>query len=490
MKKSLTPVFFLAVLLVFICLDIYASNVKNVSTIDAYLLNNVDDIFHYCYAKTATIDPLAVLNPYAKLLPTLIQALILKFCFLNIIFLRFLNSVISTGTLILLYAYCRDLGFNKNESLFISFITFISPLYFLSSLSSIAEPLFCFLLTLSVILWHRRKMFWFSLVVGLCAATHQVGILYVLGVSAYFAVRKRYLLAGVSLIPVSAWVAMNSLILKHSLWFTFFYSQLIAPHHRMPENSLLAFNQVNPSLIIVFVPFLMLFLAGYFDSWKTDKYPLVNLFILPALLLVLGYNCFSIISERSLWRELRYLVPIAPFLSIVIFNGMRWLGRRIRDVRYERYFFTLLSGILVLCSLCGIFYLQKDVKVISDRVSLSQEYEIREAARWLNSYMEEHQYRNLYLLNGGDTINKYVRRIWMHLDVKNRFYCLTKDFNNNDKIELFDLTTFKFSPPGSYSGVFLHLSGDFKEAFLSDNLKLKMIKEFPGISLYFFTVSN
>lgn len=490
MKKIPALIFFLLVYFFLACFDIYVSNVNNAFTLDAYLLNYVDDIFHYCYAKASIVDPLAILNPYAKLFPTLIQWSVLKIFSPSILYLRFLNSFISLLTISLLYSYCKKLGFNRSNSFLVLFITLTFPLYFLSSASTLVEPLFCFLILLSIYLFSERKFILFSLVISLLPITHQIGIIYALGTSLFFLIRRKYYLVLIISIPISAWVVMNSLILKHALGYTFFYQKWISPYHRPPENSLLSIHLLNPVFIIATIPLLILFLIGYFHSLKIKKYLVMNLFALPVLVLIIGYNLFLCITEKSVWRELRYFIPIIPLLAVFIVNGIGFVSKGIKNLNFKYYITVFCAAVLFFCSFTRYLYLQKDVKVIADRVTPYQEDKIIEISEWLNVYMDKNKSGELYLLNGGDVTNKYVRRIWMRLNINNKFYCFTKDFNNNDKIELFDLITYKFSLPEKRSGIFLHTNRDLKDAFLPDDIKLEIIKEAPEISLFFFIAKN
>jgi ribosomal protein S17E len=136
------------------------------------------------------------------------------------------------------------------------------------------------------------------------------------------------------------------------------------------------------------------------------------------------------------------------------------------------------------------FYLENNKRVSAERVSPVQEEKLKSVSTWLNNFMNENKIKNLYLLNGGDITDKYVRRIWMYLDKKYNFYCFTKDFNNNDKIELFDTITYKFKEPKEISGVFLHTKSSLDNAFLPAGFRAQMIKEEPEVYLYFFIPDN
>lgn len=475
-------------LLVFV--NIYVSDITSAVKLDSYLIYNVDDIFHFCYAKSALINPFAILNPYAKPLPTAIQALALKVFSPSFAVLRALNSFSAVLILFMLYLLCRHL---KLKNIFIAIpviLTLTSPFYFLGAISAIVEPVFCLLLIISVLLFYKGKYLFGSLAVSLLPVTHQLGVIYAAIAVLYFLIRRKYGYCLLILLPSLLWIAANSLILGHSFYYTFLYPLDISPYSRPPENSLLPVNRINPFFFMFFLPAVLFFLHGTADSLHRKEYRIINLSALPVLLFITVYNIYLIATEKRIWWEFRYFIPVIPFVSLNIANGIKSAAGKISYKQCGMYFTMSASAALIAFSALQFFYLQHEEKVVSERLSPAQEKKTTSSCDWLNGYMREKGIRNVYLLNGGDITDKYVRRLWMYLDSDSRLYCLTKDFNNNDKIELFDTITYKFSSPEKISGIFVSIKRDLIDAFLPPGTKLRLIKEFPGVSLYFFATEN
>ncbi|MDD5109025.1 MAG: hypothetical protein PHC29_05915 [Candidatus Omnitrophica bacterium] len=369
-------------------------------------------------------------------------------------------------------------------------LTLISPFYFLSCLSAIVEPFFGLFLILSVFLLYKKKYLLSSVIISLLPVTHQLGVIYAAPAVVYFFTRRKYNYCLLILLPSLLWVILNQIILKHGLAYTFFYPGKISPYSRPPENSMLPIGQINPLFFVSFLPMAVFFIFGLINSWIKKENLLINLFILPILTIVIGYNIYLINTQRSFWWEFRYLVPIIPFFSFIVVNGIDYISQKLPKSKNSSYFTFFFILILISSQAMQFFYLENNKRVLAERISPVQEEKLKSVSNWLNNFMNENKIKNLYLLNGGDITDKYVRRIWMYLEKKYNFYCFTKDFNNNDKIELFDTITYKFKEPKEISGVFLHTKRSLNNAFLPAGFRSRMIKEEPEVFLYFFIPDN
>ena len=348
------------------------------------------------------------------------------------------------------------------------------------------EPFFGLFIVLSVFLLYKKKYFLSSAIISLFPVTHQLGVIYAALAAAYFFTRRKYNYCLLIILPSLLWVILNQIILKHGLAYTFFYPGEISPYSRPPENSMLPITQVNPLFFVSFLPMAVFFILGLINSWIKKEYLLINLFIFPILTIVIGYNIYLINTQGSFWWEFRYLVPIIPFFSFIAVNGIDSVVQKLPKSKNSAYFTVFFILILISSQAMQFFYLENNKRVSAERFSPVQEEKLKSVSTWLNNFMNENKIKNLYLLNGGDITDKYVRRIWMYLDKKYNFYCFTKDFNNNDKIELFDTITYKFKEPKGISGVFLHTQSSLDNAFLPTGFRARMIKEEPEVYLYFF----
>ncbi|MDZ7743983.1 MAG: hypothetical protein U5Q03_20175 [Bacteroidota bacterium] len=217
--------------------------------------DNGDSILHYLFARYAFEHPGNFFDHWAKPFYVLLAA---PFAQLGFDGIKAFNALNTLMCIYFTYRIALILGF-KNP-LVLPLLMLFSPLYFILSFSGLTEPLFAFMLALSVFL--LLKEFWFSgyLLASFLPFVRSEGLV-ILGVFGLYALMKRH------------WKYLPALLLGHVLYSvagSFFHGDLLWVFSKIPyasmdsvygSGSLLHFFE--KLLYVLGVPVYFLFWLGY-----------------------------------------------------------------------------------------------------------------------------------------------------------------------------------------------------------------------------------
>lgn len=106
-------------------------------------------------------------------------------------------------------------------------------------------------------------------------------------------------------------------------------------------NHLMYAFSINSSILVMYAVVLVLFIVVSFRHEKTLERFVVILATIPSIIF------FAVTVKLTTWQELRYIMPVIPYVAIVLFIVLDTMI----DVKYKNYIFVGLSVFLVLFGL-------------------------------------------------------------------------------------------------------------------------------------------
>lgn len=471
-----------AILFIFLLFSWFVSNPIRAAKVDRFILYGIDDIFRFCLVQLAPQNFSIFLNPYLKPLYTIIATIFFRLIPLGMMSLRIMNSFFSVGTLFILYKLLKKLEFDDFFSIFAVLITASIPLYFLLSISTLSEIIFCFFLILAIYLTYSEKYLLSVITVSLLPIIRQEGLLYLLIWVGLLFVRRKFRYIPLLFIPALTWAFLNYLILDFPLSFTFGYVTSIVepPHDLFPPGPIKFMLNLGYFSLILFLIGLM---RRLFDK---KYYLLLACFLIPFSFQVLSsIIIYSYIDNKFPGYPPRLMVPSAPLIAIFIVNGITLITRKFTEKKYIfKCFLTMVILTLLLSSIYQIRQLQCLPDSMNAIFSPNQERVLKEAITWFNSYAKKKNIKNLYV-PAVETIHKSLRRLWMGLEKDINYYPLVE--MEDSFYVVFNLTTFQLDPKIKIEKGLLKT---FNNAEFSQKPECKPIKEFPEIPLYIFTIKE
>lgn len=490
-KKIKLPVFkfslsiiMISIPLFLLCIWFISDPIRSAS-LDRYILYHVDDIFRYNYIKMALFNPLVLLNPYLKIGYALINTLFLYILPIGISSLRILNSIFSVGTLFLIYKITKKIGLSDIGSAFALLLTLTFPVYFLISISTLAEMVACFLLVLAIYLLYCQKYSLSSLVIAFLPIFRQEGVIFLLAWLLLLPGKLKIKYGLFMILPFLIWSVLNKVLLGHSFLYTFFCNF----PDKAPPNCIATFPQFFHLMGILFMHpiFLVCFMGLVFNS-RNNKYHQLFICFIFYTVLVLIASVLLFIDTGAFSREIRFLVFLIPIMAIYGALAVEYLlgGKKAMG----RYF--LLFGLLILplISVYQIRKLQKDATVITDSVTAKEEFLIKRTTYWLNDYMKKGNIENIYI-PGELSIDKFMRRLWMYLPGNIKYYVIIGNMESYKPVgyQPLDMATYTIVPlQKDTKGIFITKNQQDKTRNGINDAQYILLKTEPALSLYFYLI--
>ncbi len=478
-------IFLIIITVIFLSLSWFVSDPVRAAKIDRYFLYSVDDIFRYCHVKASVFDGLVFFSPYVKLGYAVVARIFFDILPLGMTSLRIMNVLFSIGILVLIYRLSQKLYAFSSSSYMVVLLTVTFPVYFLLSISTLSEVMFCFFLISSIYLFYIRRYNSSILLVSLLPLFRQEGIIF-LFIWAYFlknlSQRRKILL----------------LFIPFSLWMVFILLQNIFNHALLwlmpgvpPYNSVAVFKQ---SLILmsifIYSPLVISTLIGFMINLRNKELDTLKVCFVSYVLFLMIFQVVHFLKFGLLCRELRIVMPLVPIMAILA-GGV--FDRVAKHIFMKKTGFLLMIASIIIIMFIQIIQLQRDYFVAIDLVTPQEEQEIKEISVWLNNYLSERHISQVYV-PGVLTSHRVIRRLWMYLPGYIKLCAIPGDSLEeatmiNDFV--LDITALRYIYINKdKNGEKLLISTRLYDSGLLEELQYKLIKELPNISLYFYIVNR
>lgn len=429
-KSVLSLIIF--VLGIFIFTGWYVSSPARAAAFDRYILYNIDDVFRYCFAKTAVYDPLVFLNGYAKPLSMLFARLIFFISPISIFSLRILNSVMSAAVIYVLFKLAKKLDFNLRASFLAIVIAVTSPLYFIASVSTLSEIMFSLFLISAIYFLHDKKYFLSVLLISAVPLIRQEGIFYLV-IWVFLLRRLRAEIKYIPLLffPTVIWCAISRIALGHKFVYPLIYSIINTRRGKIYQAPLDLTVPANIYISLIFIiiicsPLILGFLDYFFRRNNKKTGFIISACILTQAVIILFNHLSVFLTTGYFCAEFRFIVPIIPLLSISAADFLQ-------DIK-KFYFYSKYIPVIIFISLLFIFSWQmgrlRDIsKTYIPLLEKAQDSEIKKSAASLDSYLRKNGLSNIYV-PAWRTTDQSVRRLWMYLpgDIKYYYFINEKMF--------------------------------------------------------------
>jgi hypothetical protein len=469
---------FSLILIIFLIFDWLVATSLRAAKIDHYILFSLAETSRLFYAKTALHNPFVFLNPNAKPIYSIISAMFIFIFPLGLFSLKVLNSLLSIGTLVILYKLIRKMGYGDFVATIAIILTLTFPLFFLLSISALTEILFCFFLTLAFYCFYLKRYFSSVLLISLLPLIRQEGALYIFIMLFLLLKEKKIYYAFILPIPLLVWILLNFFLLEHSFIYPLFVCvDLPGPTAKSDIMSLAELKNFLPAIFCH--PLFFLFPIGFILAISKKHYlPIIISLICQSLFFIIAAIIQFLITKQVSYA-FRYIVPLIPFMALItagIFNNLV-LGKKSKIIVVV-FMSIVLIGILI----NRITALQKHPRVVAESITEKQERAIEEAVVWLKAFIKETGIQ--YIFYSGDmTDNKMIRRLKTYLVDSIAMYPV-KEFR-----EVYDPVTFKIIERefrnSTLTGLVLLLDPEREKDFILSK-KIESLKNFPDIPVYLY----
>jgi hypothetical protein len=279
-----------------------------------------DSVYHYLFAKYAPNNPELYFDHWAKPLYVFIAS---PFAQIGFIGVKILNLLVVNGTLWLTYLVAKKL--NVKHAWLTALILIFSPLYFILTFSGLTEPLFAFLLVLSLYFFFNKKLFWACLIISFLPYLRSEGLFFIGIFGAYFIYLKN-------------WRSLLTLTVG-SIVYGFagypFYNDLLWVFNKVPYAKMSStygsgdpFHFVLQLQYVIGIPIYILFwlgiLAWFVDLIKKKITMNITYFIYGSVFaFILAHSIFwyyGIFNSMGLKRVLICVVPLIGIIALKGFN--------------------------------------------------------------------------------------------------------------------------------------------------------------------------
>ena len=386
--------------------------------LDRYILYHVDELLRYGYIKMSFYNPWVFLNPYAKLGYVAVNSLFLHTLFLGISSLRIVSSLFSLGVLFLIYKITHKIKLSDTSSSLALLLTLTFSVYFLASISALVEIMFCFFLIYAVYLLYCKRYFLSTLMVSLLPLIRQEGVVFIL-IWLLLLPRKLKIKYGLFLLlPFLIWSLLNKVLLGHPFFYTFFCN---LPDQAPPNCVASLFQFFHIAGVLCIHPIFITCFIGLIVSYRKAEYRYLSIPFISYVTVIIVANILHLIDAKAFSREIRFLVPVIPFMAIYGASAFEYLlnGRKI----LKKYFLLFSVAMLPFIAIYQIGQLQRDLTVIGDSLNQDKEVLTKKVGYWLNDYMKTNKIKNIYV--PGDLIpDKIIRRLWIYLQGSIDYYAI------------------------------------------------------------------
>jgi hypothetical protein len=304
-----------------------------------------DSVYHYLFAKYAPINNELYFDHWAKPLYVLIAS---PFAQLGFVGVKLMNLILVNLTLLVTYLLAKKLQI-KNAIL-TPLILIFSPLYFALTFTGLTEPLFAFLLTLSLYLFVQKKLYWSCLIISFLPFVRSEGLFFIGifgGYLIFFKQWKPLLLLG-----------FGSLV--YSLAGFPFYNDLLWVFNKVPYAKLSstygngdAFHFVIQLQFVIGIPIYILFWLGIL-SWFKDlfskKITLNTTYFIygSVFVFLLAHSIFWYFGIFNSMGLKRVIICVLPFISIIAVKGFNLLFEFKVKLLYRRLFGGALLAYIII----------------------------------------------------------------------------------------------------------------------------------------------
>jgi len=260
-----------------------------------------------------------LINVWAKPLFTFISGIVLYSTVENIIVIKFMNTTIWIGSLYLIYIISKEHKLSREAIFFSIFFTSFSFLALRSSIGSLTEPLFTFLILAAYYFILRKNFVLSSILISLSFLCRMEGVIFIAIWAAYCFKNGKYTQLLILLIFPLLWMLASFLILGDALYIINGGYPLSSPYGRGDIHyyflGLFKYEPIIFSLFLVSIP---LFYKRFFC---------IKMCVISVLVFNIIIFNYGLLGSAGI---LRYFVPIIPFMSLLAAATLKELTERLR----------------------------------------------------------------------------------------------------------------------------------------------------------------
>lgn len=288
-----------------------------------------DSIYHFLYAKYAFSQPELFFDHWAKPLYVLLFSPFAQFGFVGV---KILNLIFVNLTLFFTYKLSKQ-WFGKMTFLPVVLLLFC-PLYFVLTFSGLTEPLFAFLLILSIYLHQKNYLKPALIILSFLPFVRSEGLLFILFFIVWEICKKNW----ISIFYLSVGTVF------YSLAGYFVYQDFLWVFNKIPyatSSSIYGsgpfFHFFEQLLYVVGIPFFILIWIGLITisySFFTKKIALSTYYflVLSAGMFIIAHSLFWFLGIFNSMGLNRVLICIVPLLAIIASEGLNQVYQAIKRV--------------------------------------------------------------------------------------------------------------------------------------------------------------
>ncbi|MBL7196784.1 MAG: hypothetical protein ISS47_01650 [Candidatus Omnitrophica bacterium] len=470
---------------IFLSLSWFVSDPIRAAKMDRFFLYSVDDVFRYCHIKASVFNGLVFFSPYVKIGYAIVSRIFYEILPLGMTSLRIINALFSVGILILVRKLTQKLYAYELSSYATTLLIVTFPIFFLLSISTLSEVLFCFFLIWAAYLFYTGRYNMSLLLASLLPLFRQEGIIFLF-------------IWGYYLRSLSQARKIILLFVPFTLWMLFILYQNIFNHallwlipNKPPINSVASLLQgITLVSIFIFSPLIILCIVGLIINFYNKKFKFLKICFISYILFLLIFQFVHFLKFKSFCRELRIVMPAIPIMAIFAGSVFDRFLRRISS--YRRVSIIVFTIILIIIMSFQIVQLQKDSFVVNDSVTAEQEKIIKDVSIWLNNYMSKENIEKVYV-PGILTMHKIIRRLWMYMPGYVGFYAASGSTIREAMIineSVLDMVVLKpLTILNNMKGIFISTYPNDKEK-ISNKINYRLLKSIPDISLYIYLIEG
>lgn len=293
-----------------------------------------DSIQHYLISKYAFTHPRLFFHHWGKPFFTLLSSPFSQFGFIGICFFNILSAVI---TAYIVYCICDLL--KMQQSHFSVFFVLFTPIYTVTLISGLTEPMFSLMLSLSILMCLKNRFSFAAILISFLPFVRSEGFLFIPFFVLFFALKKKN------------WPSL--LLLTGSLVYSivgyFNYYDLFWIIHQNPYKgakelygSGSLFHFISKNEFILGVPIVVFFLLGilYYVVGMAKKKKVAY----EELLLIVGIFFIYLAAHSFFWWKgifgslglIRVMAAVAPLSAIISFRGFLFLLGFIKNEKLKK----------------------------------------------------------------------------------------------------------------------------------------------------------
>ena len=297
-----------------------------------------DSIQHFLISKYSFKHPHLFLDHWGKPVFTLLSSPFSQFGFIGICFFNILCATI-TGYLSYLTAKKLNLGFSWLAPLF----SLMAPIYYVTLISGLTEPLFGLVLLLSVYLFISEKYFIGSVIVSFLPFVRSEGFILLPLFGIVLLLKRSYKNIPMLALGTFIYSIVGLFFLNDFLWII--HQNPYKDVHEIYGNGSL-FHFINKNEFILGTPLVILFLLGCFSVTNKKVSSEYLILVLGSWFLVLFFHSF--VWWKGIFGSLgliRVIAGVTPLAGIIALSGLSIIHKLIKK---KIVFNIFLSAIIIL----------------------------------------------------------------------------------------------------------------------------------------------